>query len=105
MAVLMGQRVLSEGDAVYVPAGVVHAYVSGTGVEVMTASDNVLRLGLTPKTIAVDEAPTRSIRNWRRSRCRGAHSIAIGWDPSALCPLRAIHRRLDRRWILHFCHG
>ena len=56
VAVLMGQRVLSEGDAVYVPAGVVHAYVSGTGVEVMTASDNVLRLGLTPKTIAVDEA-------------------------------------------------
>ncbi|HAM22236.1 MAG TPA: mannose-6-phosphate isomerase, class I [Actinobacteria bacterium] len=56
VAVLMDQRVLAEGDAVYVPAGVVHAYVSGTGVEVMTASDNVLRLGLTPKTIAVDEA-------------------------------------------------
>lgn len=56
VAVLMDQRVLAEGDAVYVPAGVVHAYVSGTGVEVMTASDNVLRLGLTPKTIAVDAA-------------------------------------------------
>ncbi len=56
VAVLMDQRVLSEGEAVYVPAGVVHAYVNGTGVEVMTVSDNVLRLGLTPKTIAVDEA-------------------------------------------------
>ena len=56
VAVLMDHRVLAEGEAVFVPAGVVHAYVSGTGVEVMTASDNVLRLGLTPKTIAVDEA-------------------------------------------------
>lgn len=56
VAVLMDQRVLAEGEAVYVPAGVVHAYVRGTGVEVMTTSDNVLRLGLTPKTIAVDEA-------------------------------------------------
>lgn len=56
VAVLMDQRVLNEGEAVYVPAGVVHAYVRGTGVEVMTSSDNVLRLGLTPKTIAVDEA-------------------------------------------------
>lgn len=56
VAVMMGHRVLAAGDAVFVPAGVVHAYVSGTGVEVMTASDNVLRLGLTPKTIAIDEA-------------------------------------------------
>lgn len=56
VAVLMDQRVLAEGEAVFVPAGVVHAYVSGTGVEVMTTSDNVLRMGLTPKTIAVDEA-------------------------------------------------
>lgn len=56
VAALLDHRVLSEGQAVYVPAGVVHAYVQGTGVEVMTASDNVLRLGLTPKTIAVDES-------------------------------------------------
>jgi mannose-6-phosphate isomerase len=56
VAVLMDHRVLTEGEAVYVPAGVVHAYVNGTGIEVMTASDNVLRLGLTPKTIAIDEA-------------------------------------------------
>ena len=56
VAVLMDQRVLAEGEAVFVPAGVVHAYISGTGVEVMTTSDNVLRMGLTPKTIAVDEA-------------------------------------------------
>lgn len=56
VAALLDHQVLSEGQAVYVPAGVVHAYVEGTGIEVMTASDNVLRLGLTPKTIAIDEA-------------------------------------------------
>jgi len=56
VSVLLDQRVLAAGEAVYVPAGVVHAYVRGTGVEVMTASDNVLRLGLTPKAIAVEQA-------------------------------------------------
>jgi mannose-6-phosphate isomerase len=47
---------LAPGDALYVPAGVVHSYVNGLGVEVMTASDNVLRLGLTRKHVAVDAA-------------------------------------------------
>ena len=47
---------LSEGEAVYVPAGVPHSYIRGTGLEVMTSSDNVLRLGLTPKAVFVDEA-------------------------------------------------
>lgn len=56
VSALLDQRVLAEGQAVYVPAGVVHAYVCGTGVEVMASSDNVLRLGLTPKAVAVDPA-------------------------------------------------
>lgn len=56
VAAMMDHRVLKAGEAVYVPVGVVHAYVQGTGVEVMTSSDNVLRLGLTPKAIAVDES-------------------------------------------------
>ncbi len=47
---------LRAGDAVYLPAGLVHAYVRGIGVEVMTSSDNVLRLGLTAKTVAVADA-------------------------------------------------
>lgn len=56
VAAMLAQRVLAPGEAIYVPAGVVHAYITGTGVEVMTASDNVLRLGLTSKTIAIDES-------------------------------------------------
>ncbi len=53
---LLDQRLLAPGEAVYMPAGGVHAYVQGFGIEVMTASDNVLRLGMTGKPIAVDEA-------------------------------------------------
>lgn len=55
VAALMCHHALSLGDALVVPAGVVHAYISGLGLEVMTASDNVLRLGLTRKPIAVNE--------------------------------------------------
>ncbi len=41
--------VLSPGEAIYVPAGEPHAYLSGVGMEIMASSDNVLRGGLTPK--------------------------------------------------------
>jgi len=47
--------VLQPGQALYLPAGNLHAYCSGLGMELMNASDNVLRGGLTPKHIDVDE--------------------------------------------------
>lgn len=56
VAALLDHAVLAPGEGVAVPAGVVHSYVVGLAVEVMTSSDNVLRLGLTPKPVAVDEA-------------------------------------------------
>ncbi|WP_418606976.1 hypothetical protein [Georgenia sp. SUBG003] len=37
------------------PAGGVHVYLAGLGVELMAASDNVLRAGLTPKHVNVPE--------------------------------------------------
>jgi len=46
---------LEKGEAVFVPAGVLHAYISGFGVELMASSDNVLRGGLTPKHIDIGE--------------------------------------------------
>lgn len=55
VALLMNLVDLRRGQALFVPAGVLHAYLSGLGVEVMAASDNVLRGGLTPKHIDVDE--------------------------------------------------
>ena len=55
VALLMNLVELRRGEAIFVPAGVLHAYVSGLGVEIMAASDNVLRGGLTPKHIDVPE--------------------------------------------------
>lgn len=45
---------LAPGEAVHLPAGNLHAYLEGVGVEIMGASDNVLRGGLTPKHVDVD---------------------------------------------------
>jgi len=46
---------LQSGQAIYVPAGILHAYTSGFAAELMTSSDNVLRGGLTPKHIDINE--------------------------------------------------
>jgi len=54
-ALLLNRLVLQPGDAVYLPAGNLHAYLRGAGVEIMANSDNVLRGGLTAKHIDVDE--------------------------------------------------
>jgi mannose-6-phosphate isomerase len=46
---------LRPGEAMFLPAGVLHAYLEGSGVEVMANSNNVLRGGLTPKHVDVPE--------------------------------------------------
>jgi len=46
---------LEPGQALYLPAGQLHAYLEGLGIELMANSDNVLRGGLTPKHIDVPE--------------------------------------------------
>ena len=46
---------LKPGQALFLPAGELHAYLEGTGIELMANSDNVLRGGLTPKHIDVPE--------------------------------------------------
>lgn len=55
VALLMNFIVLTRGEGIFLRAGLLHAYVSGLGVEIMAASDNVLRGGLTPKHIDVPE--------------------------------------------------
>ncbi len=55
VSVLLNQVRLAAGEVLYLPAGNVHAYLSGTGVELMASSDNVLRGGLTPKHVDVPE--------------------------------------------------
>ena len=46
---------LAPGQAVYLPSGELHAYLEGTALEIMANSDNVLRGGLTPKHVDVQE--------------------------------------------------
>lgn len=58
VALLMNLVVLRRGEGLFVPAGVLHAYQAGLGVEIMAASDNVLRGGLTPKHVDVGELVT-----------------------------------------------
>ena len=68
---------LEPYEAIFLEAGRLHAYLSGTGVELMANSDNVLRGGLTPKHVDVRElldvlrfdappvgpTPTRTLRS------------------------------------------
>jgi mannose-6-phosphate isomerase len=54
-SLLLRHAVLEPGDAVFMSAGGLHAYLHGTGVELLANSDNVVRAGLTPKHIDVPE--------------------------------------------------
>lgn len=54
-ALIMNRVRLGRYEALYLPAGNLHAYLRGLGVEIMANSDNVLRGGLTGKHIDVDE--------------------------------------------------
>jgi mannose-6-phosphate isomerase len=55
VALLLNHVRLAPGEAIWMPAGNLHAYLHGIGVEIMAASDNVLRGGLTPKRVDVEE--------------------------------------------------
>lgn len=71
---------LTPGEAVYLAPGIPHSYVRGIGFEVMTSSDNVLRLGLTSKPVFIDHAlkildfttPAQFIRDNATIRPEGA---------------------------------
>jgi mannose-6-phosphate isomerase len=54
-SLLLNRINLNAGEAIYLPAGNLHTYLNGVGVEVMANSDNVLRGGLTPKHVDVPE--------------------------------------------------
>ncbi|MFF3651807.1 mannose-6-phosphate isomerase, class I [Streptomyces sp. NPDC002181] len=54
-AMLLHHVRLQPGEAMFLGAGVPHAYLDGLGVELLANSDNVLRAGLTPKHVDVPE--------------------------------------------------
>ncbi|MDN6556074.1 MAG: mannose-6-phosphate isomerase, class I [Acidipropionibacterium acidipropionici] len=53
-ALLLNRVHLSPGQALRVPPGTLHTYLSGTGVEISANSNNIVRGGLTDKLIDVD---------------------------------------------------
>lgn len=55
ISLLLNRVRLAAGEALFLPAGNIHAYLGGLGVELMSSSDNVLRGGLTPKHVDVAE--------------------------------------------------
>jgi mannose-6-phosphate isomerase len=68
-AVLLNHIELQPGQGIYVEPGQIHAHLHGTGVEILGGSDNVVRAGLTPKHVAIDEL--------RRMLSIGAASPAV----------------------------
>ena len=54
-SLLLRHAVLEPGQAVFMAAGGLHAYLHGTGIELLANSDNVVRAGLTGKHIDIPE--------------------------------------------------
>jgi mannose-6-phosphate isomerase len=55
ISLLLNTVTLRPGEVLYLPAGNIHAYLEGVGIELMASSDNVLRGGLSPKQVDVPE--------------------------------------------------
>ena len=55
IAPLLNHVMLQPGEAIALPAGNLHAYLRGTGLEIMKSSDNVVRAGFTKKHVDVTE--------------------------------------------------
>ena len=55
VTLLLNRVTLEPGEAIFLAPGNLHAYLSGAGIEIMGASDNVVRGGLSPKHIDVSE--------------------------------------------------
>ena len=83
--ILLNLVQLQPGEAMNIPAGELHAYLEGAGIELMANSDNVLRGGLTPKYADVSEllniltfkaGTARLLRPDQRADCEGVYETA-----------------------------
>ncbi|MCK9893800.1 mannose-6-phosphate isomerase, class I [Frankia sp. AgB32] len=86
-ALLLNDVTLRPGEGLFQPARMLHAYVAGLGIEIMATSDNVLRGGLTPKHIDVDEllrildpTPVAAPLLTPRTLRVGPSGLLRGWD-------------------------
>lgn len=86
---LLNHVVLSPGEALFLDAGRLHAYLGGTGVELMGNSDNVLRGGLTPKHVDVPELLGALV-----FEAGGAETLRAGADGGYATPAREFALRV-----------
>lgn len=94
---------LAPGQAMFVPAGELHCYLEGNALEIMANSDNVLRGGLTPKHVDVEEL--LSILRYRESapeRIEARHidgSLSVYPSPAEEFELSVVRVQSDRPWL------
>jgi len=91
---------LAPGEAMFLPAGRLHAYLEGTAIELMANSDNVLRGGLTAKHVDVPEL-LRVLRfeGGRPEVLRAGDGPAVRFDaPAAEFALWVLRLDGGRKW-------
>ncbi|MET8622341.1 mannose-6-phosphate isomerase, class I [Kitasatospora sp. NPDC004669] len=94
-AFLLNHFRLRAGEALYLGAGVPHAYLSGVCVELQANSDNVLRAGLTPKHIDVPEL--LKVVVFESDSARVVHPVPVEGTPGEqLYPVPIDEFRLSR---------
>jgi mannose-6-phosphate isomerase class I len=102
---------LRPGQGMYLPAGEPHSYLEGTGVEIMANSNNVLRGGLTPKRVDVEELlsvltfecgkPT--VLELERNRGSATHARYV--TPASEFELSRVQLKSGERHIAGGTHG
>lgn len=105
-SLLLNPVALKPGEAMFTPAGTVHAYLSGFGLEIMANSDNVLRAGLTSKYVDVSElidvmetvaAPPIRIAPERVSAAQSTYYVPVDDFELSVITLRDAARRVNLR--------
>jgi mannose-6-phosphate isomerase len=79
VAVLLDEVALEPGDALVVPTGALHSYQHGLGLEIMVASDCVVRFGLTGKHVHAEEA-LAFVRPAARPQHLVRSAVEDGWS-------------------------
>lgn len=83
---------LQPGQALFLPSGCMHAYLNGVAIEVMANSDNVLRGGLTPKHVDIQEL--LKVLDFKSHTVDVLHPLALG-DLMSVYPSQAVEFELS----------
>lgn len=102
LALLLEHVHLEPGEGIFLPAGNLHAYLGGLGVELMGPSDNVLRGGMTAKYIDVPELEhVLSFAPFRPEVLRAEDTVAPRAWPTPNAPFCLARERVSgpRAWV------